>query len=261
MLAAMRLKAVSVLFWAVVAGCAYPRYTTPLHAVPNPKLTSNDHPASLYAIKLNSADVPLAKNSGLKWDEDGSGPDPFVRLIVDGRLVWQSEVMTDQVKPQWNVELPANVQVASNSQFRLELWDFDTAVSADPIGQLEHRGLPDTALPGAEARLTFDNMAMVSITVNPPRAHKGVGLSVEARSDALKVYHVEPYSPASRAGIRVGELIVAVGNDRVSHMGAGDAVSELLLSVDRGHSLTVADASGKNEREVKLDPGYVWLVL
>jgi C-terminal processing protease CtpA/Prc len=116
-------------------------------------------------------------------------------------------------------------------------------------------------MPDAEARLPLDNMAMISIMVSAPRAHKGVGLSVEARSDALKVIKVEPYSPAARAGIRAGDLIVAVGSDRVSHVGPSDAVSELALSIDRGHKLTVADASGKHEREVQLDTGYVWLVM
>jgi hypothetical protein len=261
MLGAMRSMGPTVLILASLAGCAYQRYTTPLHTVPNPKLSSKERPAALYTFELISAEVPPTKNSGLAWDEDGSPPDPFARLFVDGRLVWESEVKSDQIKPVWHVVLPKNVAIAANSLFRLELWDYDATISADPIGQIEHRGLPDNAVPEAEARLALDNMSSVTVMVSPPRAHKGVGVSVEARPNALKVYAVEPYSPAARAGIKVGEHIVGIGNERVSHMGPDDAVSELSLVVDRSHKLLVADEDGKHEREVKLDDGYVWLVL
>jgi S1-C subfamily serine protease len=182
-------------------------------------------------------------------------------LYIDGQLVWESEVKEDQVRPEWNVVLPRNVAIRSNSLFRLELWDRDTSISADPIGSIERRGLPENAVPDAQARLSLDSKATVLIMVGAPRPHKGVGLSVEARPDALKVIGLEPFSPASRAGIRVGDMIVGVGNERVSHMGPNDAVSELSMAAERGHKLTVAGASGTNEREITLDQGYVWLIM
>jgi len=259
MLGAMRTRTLGVLFSVCVAGCAYPRYTTPLNTV-NPRLASKDQPASLYTFKLIGATIPPTKPSGLPWDDDHSGPDPFVKLIVDGRLVWKSEVLTDQLRPQWNVILPNNVDISANSDLRIELWDFDTTISADPVGQLVNRGLPATVMTDAEARLPLDNLSSVTILLGPPRPHKGVGLSVEARSDALKVYDVLPFSPAARAGIRPGDFIVAIGNERVAHVGSDDAVSELALVLDRSRKLTLRDATGK-EREVTLDTGFVWLVM
>ncbi len=262
MLGAMRVPGSAVLILVSLAGCAYQRYTTPLHVVPNPRLVSKDRPASLYTFRLDSGEVPPTKVSGLPWDDDGSGPDPFVKLFVDGRLVWKSEVKTDQTKPQWNVVLPNNVVIGNESVLRLEMWDWDSALTADPIGQLEHRGLPATAsVLDAPARLNLESLGAVTITLSAPRPHKGVGVSVEARPDSLKVYAVEPYSPAARAGIRVGDQIVGVGNERVSHMGPDDAVSELALAIDRHHKLTIADADGKGEHQVQLDDGYVWLVM
>jgi hypothetical protein len=250
----------SGLVLAGLSSCAYQRYATPLHLELNPKLAGNAAPAGMYAFRLINAEVPPTKMSGLSWDEDGTGPDPFVRLIIDGRKVWESEAKQDQARPEWNVVLPHNVVIHSNSQFRLELWDRDTTVSADPIGQIEHRGLPVNAVPDAQARLQLDR-ATVTIMVSAPQAHKGVGLSVEARPDALKVIAVEPYSPASRAGIRVGEMIVGVGSERVSHMGPNDAVSEVSLAAERAHKLVVADGDRKSEREVTLDQGYVWVIM
>ena len=261
MLGAMRTLATVLSLSCVLGGCAYQRYNTPLHAAPDVKLATKDLPPHMYAFRLISAEVPPTKISGLPWDEDGSGPDPFVRLYVQNQLVWESPVIEDQTRPEWNAVLPRNIVIPADAEFRLELWDRDTAVSADPIGRIERSGLPTTALPGAVARLELDRSAMISIMVSPPQAHRGVGLAVEAHSDGLKVLTVEPYSPAARAGIRTGQWIVGIGNERVKYMGERDAVSELALAVDRGHKLTVADANGHNEREVTLDQGYVWLVM
>jgi hypothetical protein len=243
---------------ACLSSCAYPRYTTPLHAELNPKLSSKDRPGGVYTFRLISAELPPTKISGLTWDDDGSGPDPFVRLYVDGRLVWESEVKSDQARPEWNVVLPRNVAIRSNSLFRLELWDRDTSIGADPIGQLERRGLPANVVLDAQARLQLGN-ATVLVMVQAPHAHKGVGLAVEARSDKLEVLSVEPYSPAGRAGIRVGDIIVGVGSARVSQLGPEGAVSALSLASERGHKVTLAGKGG--ERQVTLDQGYVWLVM
>jgi hypothetical protein len=261
MLAAMRHFALLLVLAGGLGGCAYQRYTTPLHPASDVKLASKDQPAQMYTFRLISADIPPTKLSGLAWDDDGSGPDPFARLYVDNQLVWESAVLENTAKPEWNVVLPRNVLIPSNRQFRIELWDKDTAVSADPIGSLEHTGLPNTLVPDALTRIELDNRAWVAVMISPPHPYRGVGLSVEARSGALKVYEVEPYSPAARAGIRVGELIVGIAGERVEHMGSNDAVSELALAADRGHKLMVADSEGKNEREVMLDHGYVWLIM
>ena len=120
MLAAMRTLA-WLLLLATFTGCAYQRYTTPVHAAPDVKLSSKDRPAQMYTFRLISADVPPTKISGLTWDDDGSGPDPFARLYVDNRLVWESPVIENQTRPEWNIVLPANVLIPSNSKFRLEL--------------------------------------------------------------------------------------------------------------------------------------------
>jgi hypothetical protein len=260
MLAAMRMQ-VLVCLLALFTGCAYQRYTTPVHTTTDVKLSSKELPSQMYTFRLLSADVPPHKISGLTWDDDGTGPDPFARLFVNGRLVWESEVIENQVRPEWNVVLPHNVIVPSNAKFRLELWDYDTPVSADPIGAIERIGLPSSVVPEAIARIELDNRAMAAVMVGAPHASRGVGISVEARSDALKVYAVEPYSPASRAGIRVGQMIVGIGGQPVSQMDSNDALGRLALAADRDQKLSVADSDGKNPREIALDKGFLWLVM
>jgi hypothetical protein len=258
---AMRLLAFIALLSLCLAGCAYRRHTTPLHLEPEPKLQNTERPGHMYTFRLISARADEHKISGLPWDDDGSGPDPFVRLYVDGRMAWESEVKENQLAPEWNAVLPRNVVIGPNSPFRLELWDWDTALSADPIGRIERTGLPATVVPDAIARLQLDSKGTAVVLITAPRAHRGVGVTVEVRSDALKVLSVEPYSPAARAGIKVGDLIVGIANERVEHMAEADAMTELSLASEREYKLVVADAEGQNEHEVALDKGYVWLVM
>ena len=242
-------------------GCAYRRHTTPLHLETNPKLSGADRPGYLFKLRVLSAAVPKTKVSGLAWDDDGSGPDCFVRVYLDKALVWTSDVKENTSNPEWNAILPRNIVVGSDTRMRFEVWDYDTPISADPIGHLEQRGLPTTAMTDAVARLQLDSTATLVIMVNPPTAHRGVGLSVEIRSEALKVIAVERFSPAARAGIKVGDQIVGIGNERITHMDGDDAATELSLAGERSHKLVVTDSKGKQEHTVTLDAGYVWLTM
>lgn len=259
------MRTLSLIFCTLVAaaGCAYPRHTTLVQ--PAPASIAGDttlHPDDMYALKVVEADLPQRQVSGLPWDaDDDSAADPFVRIYLDDRKVWESEVLEDAGSPHWDAELPKNLLVTNSTRFRLEVWDHDSAGSADPMGRVSSTGLPATALPGAVARVSLDNKGTVTLLVSTPRAHRGVGLTVEVHSEALHVLEVEPYSPAARAGIKVGDRIVGIGPERVAHMGAQDAKSALSLANERRQKLAVTDDQGRNEHEVELDGGLLWLVL
>lgn len=231
-----------------------------IHPAPPTLAKIEDRPAELWTFHFVGAELPEFKGAGLPWDSDGTPPDPFIRLIIDKRVVWESPVLENTRRPEWNVTLPRNVEIPEDATFRLELWDRDTAVSADPAGAITRSGLPGTALPDAVARLTLDNLGMISVIVSAPRAQQGVGISFEVRPDALIVLRVERYSPAARAGILKGERIVAIGPQRVSELGDDESTSDLSLANEKGAALTVAGAKG-NERQVTLDKGFIWLVM
>ena len=240
--------------------CAYRHHVTPLQTVPNPPRTSQEWPSGVYGLRLQQAEARQVKLSGLTWDDDGTLPDVFLRIFIEGRKVWQSEVITNDDTPVWNVGLPANVVIPKDAHLRIELWDWDTPLSADPMGHTERRGLPN-ALPGTESRFVLNTSAVVTLMVTAPEPRRGVGLSVELQPDALKVLSVEPYSPAARAGIKVGDRITSIGHAPVAELSTDKAASELSLAVDRQHELGLTNADGGNARAVKLDQGYVWLVL
>ncbi|HEY2734812.1 MAG TPA: PDZ domain-containing protein [Polyangiales bacterium] len=216
-------------------------------------------PDNLWSIRFVDAQLPEFKGGGLQWDSDGTPPDPFVRLVINGRKIWESPVQRDTRHPVWNTTLPRNIYVPPGANFRIELWDDDAATN-DPAGVLLRSGLPETARPDALAHLGLDNLATVTVIVSAPRASRGLGVAFEEHSDALVLLSVEPFSPAARAGLKTGERIVAIGDSRVSQLTAAKAASELSLSSDHGSTLVVADEHGK-EREVPLDRDFLWLLM
>lgn len=254
----MRLLSVILTFGVLLSGCAYPRRSTLVHAAP-PSAEPSDTPSHLWSIRLVEGLLPETKGGGLAWDSDGTAPDPYLRLLIDGRVIWESPVQENTRNPHWNVTLPHNIYVPSGAKFRIELWDEDTA-SSDPAGAYTRLGLPENALPDASARLTLDNLGSVTIMISNPKPSKGLGVEYEQRSDALKVLRVEEFSPAARAGIKVGESVVAIGGARVSSLSLPKAASELSLSADRGATLIIANAKGV-EREVTLDRDFLWLTM
>lgn len=250
----------AILLWAMctATGCAYPHRTTLMNPAP-PSAQPETQPDNVWAIRFVDAQLPEFKGGGLPWDSDGTLPDPFVRLLINGQVIWESPVQHDTLHPVWNVTLPRNIYVPSGANFRIELWD-DDAASNDPAGAIVRSGLPETARPDAVAHLSLGNTATVTIVVGAPHPFKGLGVTYEQRSAALVLQAVEPFSPAARAGLKVGDSVVAIGQSRVSQLSAAKASSELSLSADRGATLKVVDESGK-EREVTLDRDFLWLLM
>jgi hypothetical protein len=212
----------------------------------------------MYSIRLIGAELPPYKGAGLPWDPDGTPPDPYLKLFIGDRLVWESPDQENTLRPEWNVTLPRNIYVSSNTRFRIEMWDRDGA-SSDPAGSVQRMGLPETALLDAAARLSLDNMGAVTVMISAPKASRGVGIRYEVHGDGLLVLDVEPFSPAARAGVKKGDLIVQIGESRVEAVGGNKAASELSLASDRGYTLTLSN--GKQERTAQLDRDNLWLTM
>ncbi len=247
---------------AVASGCVYPRRGTSLTSVHSERTQSGaiHSPPNIWQVTVVSAHVRPRMRGDLDWDDGGGLPDVFVRIYRGEELIWESETIDDTLSPEWNATLPRNLEAPPDVALRFEVWDADT-VGGDPVGILRERGLPDTALPGAEARLLLEGGSYLTIRVDNPRPHRGVGIEeYEVRPDELAVLRVTPHSPASRAGIQPGDRIVAIGDQRVSALSDAQAASALSMAGTRHHELTVVDDT-ERERTVELDRGFVWLTL
>lgn len=239
-----------------IAGCAYPRRATALSPV-SAAAGGPGQPHDVWSMRIVSAQVPLRNRGDSNWDDGGGMPDPFVRVYRDDVLVFESRTMDDTIAPVWNEDLPRNIEVSSSSSLRLEVWDRD-AVGGDPVGIYRGHGLPSNALPGVEARILLEGESYLTIRMDDPNAHRGVGISAfEVRGSELLVVEVEEHSPAGRAGIVPGDRIVSIGGRTVAELGSSQATGALSMAGERHQVLGVLDATG-DEREVELDHGYVW---
>jgi hypothetical protein len=244
----------------MAAGCAYPRRTTPLTPVTG-QPDSLNQPDDVWQLTILGAQVPPRQRSGLAWDGEDGGPDPFVRLYRAGELVWESDPVEDTLKPEFEQTLATNVWLPDDRKLRFELWDADR-LGKDPIGVWRGRGLPESALPGAEARLLTDSRANLVFRIDPPKRYRGSGIRrYEVRSSTLRVLEVIERSPAGRAGIDKNSKITSIEGRSISELGEKRAASSLAqLGTKNGGTLTVQHPEGQRER-VRLDGGYVWPVM
>ncbi|MCA9530301.1 MAG: PDZ domain-containing protein [Myxococcales bacterium] len=250
---------------ALLAGasgaCVSPVRTAPLARVahPRPTLTTPD---DLIRVRFLSAVIPPYRRGGMAWDSDG-GPDPALRLYVDGELVFSSHTVEDTLTPDFSVTVPGNLRLAEGgSEVRVELWDDDGALH-DVIGVYRARWSPGHPAPGEQLRLALDGGAVVDAEALAPEAYRGTGITAyEARRGALRLRGVLPRSPAGRAGLRAGDAIVAIDGQPVGSLGANAAASALSQVGIAGGVVTVEREVGgeRIRRVVRLDQGYVWPV-
>ncbi len=240
-------------------GCAYPRRTTPLSALPASTVRPQEAPSDMWQFTLVRADVPSRQRSGLPWDDDeGDPPDPFVRVLIRSREVWEGPTAKNQAHPAWNVSPPQNLVLDRSERVRLELWDED-GMASDPIGVYEGRALSD-AMVGADTIIKLEGGATLTVRLEYPRPHAGTGIALyEVRKTALVILEVLPNSPAARAGLEAGDQITAIDERLIDELGAHRAESALALSAQSQSELTVHKA-GKY-RKVTLDHGHVWIAL
>jgi hypothetical protein len=221
-------------------------------------LKSVSTPPNLWRFVLVKADIPPTQRSGLAWDDDGSPPDPYLKLLVEGRLVWESPRIDDNLHPPFDASPEGNLAVARDAVIRLELWDKD-AGSSQPIGIYQGRGARE-AIMGANTNIKLEGGATVTIRVDKALPLAGTGIAqYELRKHAVLVLKVVPNSPASRAGVAVGDRITAIDGKQIDELGEHGAASALALAGQNGSELTLQKDG--QYRQVKLDEGYVWLSL
>lgn len=216
---------------------------------------ASDAPSDLWTLTVVGAQIPPHDRSGRPWG--GSGPDAFVKIFRAGHEIYESSTVTS-LAPMWNTTLPSNVRFPRDVELRFELWARGMP-SSHPIGIATTHGLPDEALPDANAVIHLEGGASITIKVTIPHPWRGCGIrEVEQRADALVVVALEPLSPAGRAGLHPGDRITAVDSHSVAEVGPERATTALSMTAGRGGMLTVTDSQGQT-RQTEIDAGYTWL--
>lgn len=254
---------VCLLALGALVACAYPRRTTSLSPVRGASAMTTGPggtPGDVFSFTAVSATLPAQNRGATQWDDNGGLPDPVLRVYRDDQLVWESRVVNDSLQAEWNELAPRNIRFPASARIRIEVWD-DDELGGDPVGIWRGIGLPPNARPGVDARILLEGESYVTVRVDPPQPHRGVGIRLfEVHGSDLQIVEVEPFSPAARADLAAGDRIVAIGGQTVSQLGSQRASGALSMAAERQEALRVLNAQG-TERTVTLDRGYVWLIL
>ncbi len=237
-------------------GAVFPEMSTRLEAAPEGRPLDPPPPDDRLYVSITSGTVPPRARDGRTWDQVfGSLPDPYVKLRVDGVEIIRTDPVGDTLAPVWEKAARGNFPISAGSLVEVELWD-SSAINDTPIGQKKFTLTPDMISDG-EVDLELSGEASVKLTLGPARAIWGAGFSYELRNSSSYVTRLIDASPASRAGMMVGDRILAIGGRPVDQMSPDEVRSALgSIPVD-GVALTLQHGDGTTlQASVKEGPIY-----
>lgn len=116
-----------------------------------------------WTFTVESATITATKSDGTAWDGDGSPPDPFVKVMLNGGLIATTPELEDTRTPSWDFATNPVVIQAGDS-LSLAIFDGDV-LSDDTIGT----GCPitlDAAFVNAGGATCTGPQATIQITVD-----------------------------------------------------------------------------------------------
>ncbi|MCC7536125.1 MAG: hypothetical protein IT379_07925 [Deltaproteobacteria bacterium] len=239
----------------VLASCAYPQRRAPVLPMSGDMAASTTPPANLYSVVVVSAEVPGTRRDGQSWDPDG-GPDPYVRILRDGEVVFESRVMRDTRRPEFRHASTFNIRFAPRHPIEVQLLDRDE-LSDDAIGTWRGPQLPDGTVIGTHWRVLLEGRAIVEIELARPIPERGSGLlDYEIHDGSIVVRSLVADSPLGRAGGREGDEIVQVGDRSLEDLGEGELASAA-ARMGAGET-TIVVLRDDQRQELRLDGGPVW---
>jgi membrane-associated protease RseP (regulator of RpoE activity) len=230
--------------------------STRLEAAPQGRPLDPPPPDDRLFVAIVSGTVPPRTRDGRSWDQVfGSLPDPYVKLKVDGAEIIRTDASSDTLSPTWESSPRGNFPIAAGAAVEVELWD-SSALNDTPIGLKKFTLTADMIAEG-EIELELSGEASVKVQLGPARAIWGAGFWYELRNSSSYVTRLIDASPASRAGMQVGDRILAIGGKQVDQLSPDEVRSALgSIPVD-GVALTLQHGDGATlQATVKEGPIY-----
>lgn len=229
-------------------GCpaVYPELATRLRAPVAGQVLEPPPPEDLRWVRILSGRVPERTRDGRAWDQvTGSGPDPYARLLVNGKEVLRTKIQSDTLEPTWPDSPSGNFLIRPGDGLRAELWD-SNPINDKPIGirdfriTTEHRAMNRISL-------ELEGGGRLELAFEPAHAKVGLGLWYELRTGAVFITRTITGGPAERAGIKGGDQVLAIGGREVRAMTPGQVRSAFNAVPVSGVSLQVKHATGATE--------------
>jgi hypothetical protein len=253
----MRLLVVAVLCCgcsASTAGGDNDGFATRLQPAPEGLRVEPEPPADVFWVHIAGADVPSRTRGGQLWDEVGGWPDPLAILKVDGKEVMRTSSQTDTIHPSWS-EPAGNVTITAASTVTVELEDADTVQNL-PIASVEGGPPTPTDLSEGKMVLAFDG-GQVTLRVEAAHPLLGLGFDYEARGGTVIIGQVLAHSPAGRAGMKRGDVLLSIGGNQVADM-KPRAIKSALNAVDNKPVALIVRRKSGATTTFKLKSGAVY---
>ena len=186
----------------------------------------------------------------------GSAPDPFAKLLVEGREILVTPVQANTLTPTWPDQPIGNYRIPKNTPVRVELWD-SNPINNHPICVEAISNLLAEASNEQNLELRCDSGATIEIVVQPAHAKFGLGLYYELGTDDMHVTRVIGESPAARAKLRRGDQFVKIQGRDVTGMDQQTARSLINSNVSTGVTLSIRHPDGSQE-DVTLKDGPIY---
>lgn len=256
----MRERATPLMMMALLSlgcGVVYPEVATPLRMPPPDFKLEPPPPGDLLYIRFKGAVIPPRTRDGRKWDTVGNAaPDPYAKLIVNGKELILTPVQSDTARPTWPDQKHANYRIPSGANVKVEVWD-SNALVAHPICHEEVLDIHDQVELEHAREINCDSGARVLLLVEPAHGRIGLGFYYEVGTDHGAITRVITESPAAREQIKPGERIVAVQGKPVDGMVDGQLKSLINANSAMGVTLRLREPNGR-ERDVTLKDGGVY---
>lgn len=256
----MHAAVVSLALVALGCSAVYPELSSPLRTPPPGFHLDPPPPSNLFYLRFAGADIPAKTRDGRQWDSiGGSAPDPYAKLIVNGKDLLVTSVQSDTLHPTWPDQERANYRIQPSDSLMVEVWD-SNPINNHPICHEKVESFQDF-LQGDEPELEVEceSGGRVRLLVEPAHAEFGLGLSYELRTDQAFVTRVLAESPASRAGLKSGDEILSAQGQPVKTMEQGKLQSLINANASIGVKLEVRSEHGA-PRQVTLKDGPVYPV-
>jgi hypothetical protein len=214
-------------------------------------------PDDLIYIRFAGAEVPARTVDGREWDDvGGAEPDPFAKLLVNGKEIIVTPVDSDTLRPKWSEQIRANYRIRKGSAVRVEVWD-KNPIKSRPICLEDINDFHAQVTTEHPIEIDCDSGARVQLVAEPAHGRLGLGLYYELHTEGAYVTRVLEESPARRAGLSAGDEIKSVQGQDVLTMEEGKLQSLINANASLGVAMTVKRADGQ-PREVKLKDGAIY---
>jgi len=240
-------------------GAVFPELTTPIRQPPPGFVLEPPPPSDLLYIEFAKATIPSKTRDGRTWDSvGGSLPDPLAKLLVDDTEVIVTPVEANTLTPTWPNQKRGNYRIREGARLRVELWD-SNPLNNHPICSQELRELSGLSDSGS-VDVTCDSGAYIKLVAQPAHGRLGLGFSYEIRTDEVFIARVLAESPASRAGVKRGDQVVAIMGEPVKGMAEGRVRSLINSNGATGLALRLRGAD-KQEQDALVKDGAIYPLL